>query len=137
MCRLFGHHAHPGFDLCTPLCSAENALRFQSHKHPHGWGIGWYVDGHPVIRRGTLPAHADEAFVQAAMAARSRVVVAHVRDASIGGVTAENTHPFLHGRWLLAHNGTVARFKKVQSVRDAILAEIDPDLRAELRGETD
>jgi glutamine amidotransferase len=137
MCRLFGQHARPGFDLCAPLCSAENALRFQSHKHPHGWGIGWYVDGHPVIRRGLLPAHADESFVHAATAARSRVVVAHVRDASIGAVTAENTHPFQHGRWLLAHNGTVARFKKVQAVRDAILAEIDADLRAELRGETD
>lgn len=137
MCRLFGQHAHPGFDLCAPLCSAENALRFQSHKHPHGWGIGWYVDGHPVIRRGILPAHADEQFVQAATAARSQVVVAHVRDASVGAVSAENTHPFLHGRWLLAHNGTVARFKKVQSVREAIAAEIDADLRAEIRGETD
>jgi glutamine amidotransferase len=137
MCRLFGQHAHPGFDLSAPLCSAENALRFQSHKHPHGWGIGWYSDGHPVLRRGILPAHADDTFVQAAAAARSTVVLAHVRDASIGAVTAENTHPFHHGRWLFAHNGTVARYKKVQAVRDAIAAEIDPDLRGELRGETD
>jgi glutamine amidotransferase len=137
MCRLFGHHAHPGYDRCVPLCSAENALRFQSHNHPHGWGIGWYVDAHPVLRRGILPAHADDAFVHAATAARSRIVVAHVRDASIGAVTAENTHPFQHGRWLLAHNGTVARFKKVQSVRDALLAEIDPDLRAQIQGDTD
>jgi glutamine amidotransferase len=137
MCRLFGQHAHPGFDLSAPLISAENALRFQSHKHPHGWGIGWYAGGQPEIRRGLLPAHADEAFVHAAAAARSTVVVAHVRDASIGAVTTENTHPFQHGRWLLAHNGTVARFKKVQAVREALLAEIDADLRAALRGETD
>jgi glutamine amidotransferase len=137
MCRLFGQHAHPGFDLSAPLITAENALRFQSHKHPHGWGIGWYVDGHPVIRRGVLPAHSDDTFVHAAAAARSAVVIAHVRDASIGAVTAENTHPFQHGRWLLAHNGTLARYKKVQSVRDAIVAEIDADLRAELQGETD
>ena len=137
MCRLFGQHAHPGFDLSAPLCSAENALRFQSHKHPHGWGIGWYSGGHPVIRRGILPAHADEAFVHAAAAARSTVVLAHVRDASVGAVTAENTHPFQHGVWLFAHNGTVARYKKVQSVRDAVLAEIDPDLRSAVRGETD
>ena len=137
MCRLFGQPAHAGFDPSIPLCSERNALRFQSHKHPHGWGIGWYADGHPVIRRGTLPAHSDESFVHAAAAARSTVVIAHVRDASIGAVTAENTHPFQHGRWLLAHNGTVARFKKVQAVRDAIVAEIDADLRGEIRGETD
>ncbi len=137
MCRLFGQHAHPGFDLCAPLCSAENALRFQSHAHPHGWGIGWYEDGAPVVRRGLLPAHADESFVHAARAARSAVVVAHVRDASIGPVAPENTHPFHHGLWLFAHNGTVARYKRSHRVRAAILAEIDPDLRPALRGETD
>jgi predicted glutamine amidotransferase len=137
MCRLFGQHAHPGFDLSAPLCSAENALRFQSHKHPHGWGVAWYEDGAPVVRRGILPAHADEAFVHAALAARSAVVVAHVRDASIGPVCAENTHPFHHARWLFAHNGTVARYKRSRRVREAILAEIDSDLRPAIRGETD
>ncbi len=137
MCRLFGQHAHPGFDLCEPLCSAENALRIQSHKHPHGWGIGWYRDGVPERRLGLLPAHHDEAFVAAARAACSGVVLAHVRDASIGPVTAENTHPFAHGPWLFAHNGTLARFKRSHRVRDAILAEVDPDLRGLVRGDTD
>lgn len=137
MCRLFGQHAHPGSDLCEPLCSAENALRFQSHKHPHGWGIGWYRDGVPERRLGLLPAHHDEAFVAAAREARSGVVLAHVRDASIGPVTAENTHPFVHGPWLFAHNGTLARFERSQRVREAILAEVDPDLRALVRGDTD
>jgi predicted glutamine amidotransferase len=137
MCRLFGQHAHPGFDPCEPLCSAENALRFQSHKHPHGWGIGWYRDGVPQRRLGLLAAHHDETFVAAAKGVSAGVVVAHVRDASIGRVIEENTHPFVHGRWLFAHNGTLARFKRVRSVRDALLAEIDPDLRPYVRGETD
>jgi glutamine amidotransferase len=137
MCRLYGQHGHPGADLCEPLCSAENALRFQSHKHPHGWGIGWYEAGEPVIRRGLLPAHADEYFVRAARDARSTVVLAHVRDASVGPVTPENTHPFHRGRWLFAHNGTVARYKRSHRLREAILAEIDADLRPALRGETD
>jgi glutamine amidotransferase len=137
MCRLFGQHAHPGHDLSEPLCSAENALRIQSHKHPHGWGVGWYDADAPVVRRGLLPAHADEAFVHAARAARSEVVIAHVRDASVGPVSTENTHPFHHARWLFAHNGTVARYEASAQVRVAILAEIDPDLRPALRGATD
>jgi len=137
MCRLFGQHAHPGFDLCEPLCSAENALRFQSHKHRHGWGIGWYREGAPQRVVGLLPAHDDQAFVAAARAVCSGVVVAHVRDASIGGVLEVNTHPFVHGRWLFAHNGTLARFKRSRRVRDALLAEIDADLRAGVAGETD
>jgi glutamine amidotransferase len=137
MCRLFGQHAHPGQDLCEPLCSAENALRIQSHRHPHGWGVGWYEDGAPVVRRGLLPAHADESFVHAARAARSAVVLAHVRDASVGPVTTENTHPFHHARWLFAHNGTVARYEGTARVREEILGEIDLDLRSSLRGDTD
>lgn len=137
MCRLFGQHAHLDLDPCEPLCSAQNALRFQSHRHPHGWGIGWYVDGSPHVRRGILPAHADDAFVRAGREIRSTVVVAHIREASVGPVRHENTHPFVWGRWLFAHNGTVARFHADAAVRAAVEAEIDPDLRQELRGDTD
>jgi predicted glutamine amidotransferase len=137
MCRLFGQHAHPGADACEPLCSADNALRFQSHRHPHGWGIGWYADDGPHVRRGILPAHADEAFVEAGLEVRSRIFVAHVREASVGPVHPENTHPFLSGGWLFAHNGTVARFQSEPAVRTAIEAEIDRDLRQRARGSTD
>ena len=137
MCRLFGQHAHPEFDLSEPLCTAERSLRFLSHQHPHGWGIGWWEGGDPRVRKGLLPAHSDENFVAAARGARSAVVNAHVPDASIGPVAAANTHPFAHGRWLFAHNGTVARYKKSARVRDAILAEVDPDLRPLVEGDTD
>jgi glutamine amidotransferase len=137
MCRLFAQHASPDHDLREPLCVAHNALRTQSHKHPHGWGIGWYQGGAVQLRRGVTPAHADEAFVAAAREARSEIVLAHVRDASVGAVSAANTHPFVHGRWIFAHNGTVARFKKVARVRAAVEAEIDPALRPHLAGETD
>lgn len=137
MCRLFGQHAPPDLDRCEALCRDHNALRFQSHQHPHGWGIAWYRGARVVVRRGLLPAHADEAFVEAARSARSRIVVAHVRDASVGPVAEVNTHPFVHGRWLFAHNGTVARFRRSARVRAAVEAEIDRPLRAALRGETD
>jgi len=137
MCRLFGQFADPRFDVSEPLCGAENALRTQSHKHPHGWGIAWYQGRVPTVRRGVMAAHADEAFVRAARHARSHLVLAHVRDASIGRVAIENTHPFVAGSWVFAHNGTVARFKKSRSVRDVIEGAIAPRLRARIRGDTD
>ena len=137
MCRLFGQHAPPDVDRCQALCRDRNALRFQSHRHPHGWGIAWYQGRRVVVRRGLLPAHADQAFVEAAQAAHARIVVAHVRDASVGPVTEANTHPFVHGRWVFAHNGTVARYKRSRAVRDALLASISPEHRGRLRGETD
>jgi predicted glutamine amidotransferase len=137
MCRLFGQLADPDFDVCEPLCSAHNALRTQSHRHPHGWGIAWYVDGLPQVRRGLTPAHADEAFVRAARQARSHLVLAHVRDASVGPVAPENTHPFVAGHWLFAHNGTVARYRRSARVRAGLEALIAPRLRRRVRGETD
>jgi len=137
MCRLFGQLADPRYDVSEPLCGAENALRTQSHKHPHGWGIAWYEGRLPRVRRGVMAAHADEGFVRAARRARSHLVLAHVRDASVGRVALENTHPFLAGPWVFAHNGTVARFKKSRSVRAALEREIAPRLRPRLRGDTD
>src|SRR5512134_1504235 len=137
MCRLYAQRADVASSAESSLCSSPNALRFQSHKHPHGWGVAWYEGAQPVLRRGILPAHEDDAFREAAARAHSQVVVAHVRDASVGRVCADNTHPFLHERWVFAHNGTVARFKASDRVRARIEAEIDPDLRALLCGETD
>jgi glutamine amidotransferase len=137
MCRLFGQLAGLHRSAAEPLCSAENALRTQSHLHPHGWGVAWYGARGPRVRRGVMPAHADDDFVRAGRRARSRIVIAHVRDASIGRVAIENTHPFVEGRWVFAHNGTVARYKRSRQVREALLAAISPARRSLLRGETD
>lgn len=137
MCRLFAQHADPGDPPHEPLCIARNALRAQSRKHPHGWGIGWYDASGVQVRRGVMPAHADQSFVEAARQARSEIVVAHVRDASVGQVAEENTHPFVYGPWLFAHNGTVARFRRVAKVRVGIEAHIHPAFRRALTGETD
>ncbi|HYS82319.1 MAG TPA: class II glutamine amidotransferase [Anaeromyxobacteraceae bacterium] len=137
MCRLFAQHADAHHVPHEPLCVAHNALRTQSHRHPHGWGIGWYDAAGVQVRRGVTPAHADDAFVAAAREACSEIVLAHVRDASVGAVEPCNTHPFQHGRWLFAHNGTVARFRRVAGVRRAIEAEIAPALRGLLAGDTD
>jgi glutamine amidotransferase len=137
MCRLFAQHASLDHDTHEPLCIAHNALRTQSHKHPHGWGIGWYESGDVRVRRGVMPAHADDAFVEAAREARSEIVIAHIRDASVGGVAEENTHPFVYGPWLFAHNGTVARFRRVAQVRSRLEREIHPVFLRAITGETD
>jgi glutamine amidotransferase len=137
MCRLYGQRSAAAAGAADPLCSSHNALRFQSHVHPHGWGVGWWRAGRPRVERGVLPAHADQAFCDASHRAHSRIVLAHVRDASVGAVHERNTHPFAHGPWLFAHNGTVARWRRSSRLRAAIEAEIAPALRRQLRGETD
>jgi len=137
MCRLYAQRSPSAATAAEPLCSSHNALRFQSHAHPHGWGVGWWSGAAPRVVRGLLPAHADQAFCDASHAARSRVILAHVRDASVGPVAEANTHPFALGPWLFAHNGTVARFRRSRRVREALEAAIAPRLRRRLRGDTD
>ncbi len=137
MCRLFAQRALLPSRAIEPLCRARNALRFQSHQHPHGWGIAWYTSSGIRVRKGVLPAHEDAAFLGAARLARSAVILAHVRDASVGEVSPANTHPFVNGHWTFCHNGTVARYKRSAAVREAVEAEIDAGLRPQLRGETD
>ncbi|HVE84589.1 MAG TPA: class II glutamine amidotransferase, partial [Myxococcales bacterium] len=53
---------------------------------------------------------------------------------SVGEVAVRNAHPFLHGPWAFAHNGTVRDFERHREAMEALIA---PELRSRLRGETD
>lgn len=113
MCRLYGFIAtHPTRLECS-LVVAHNALQIQSdrdqrgRRNADGWGIARrHADGFEVVR-STQPAFADRRFAAEAAQTVSRAVVAHVRAATIGEVTPHNVHPFRHGPWVMAHNGTL------------------------------
>jgi predicted glutamine amidotransferase len=137
MCRLFGFRSAVPSTARRSLARAENALRVQSRAHPHGWGIGWWEGprNHLVrLERGTGPAHAEAEFDRVAAAVSTTQAIAHVRRASVGPPGLANAHPFRHGRWLFAHNGTVSGWDRA---RAAIEAEIEPRFLAGVRGETD
>lgn len=80
--------------------------------HRDGWGIVAYVRGSPtLIGKSERPAHADESFDSAVRdldgVTPPSILIAHVRAASAGSVSLRNTHPFISGQLVLAHNGTV------------------------------
>jgi glutamine amidotransferase len=52
----------------------------------------------------------------------------------MGSVALRNNHPFAHGRWLFAHNGTIAGF---MGIRDRLLERIAPSLGPAIGGDTD
>jgi glutamine amidotransferase len=141
MCRLYGFRSsHPRKIECE-LIRAQNSLLAQSRcdssgeVHPDGWGLGCYdPDGNLSVARQPESAFAADGFRAAAGAAFSTNVIAHVRKATIGQVSAENTHPFHHRHWLFAHNGTLAGFA---AFREALLAETPDAQRAAIRGNTD
>src|SRR5258706_7228316 len=135
MCRLFGFRSNVPERVHFSLVAEKNSLKAQSVEHKDGWGIAYYDGGQaPEVVKGLGPAHSDPEFERVSNLLSSNAVLAHVRLASIRAVHLRNAHPFLHGRWAFAHNGTVANFLKRQTELEA---RISPEYRAPIRGETD
>jgi glutamine amidotransferase len=141
MCRLFAFRST--LPLCEParLCGSGNSLASQSCRdargecHVDGWGMASFDDGgEPHVTKSLRAAFSDPGFGELARSVTATALVAHVRLASVGSAALVNTHPFVHGRWVFAHNGTLEDF----TARKGPLVEAIPDdLRQMIRGDTD
>jgi len=98
------------------LLDAPASLLLQSDSQPDGVGLGTFdADGLPSVYRKPVAANRSQTFIAGAQQVRSRTFVAHIRHATGGGVTMENTHPFeQHGR-LLGHNGVIGDLEELRS----------------------
>ena len=140
MCRLYGFRASEPTKVECTLVRAQNALVSQSRSdaagrsHGDGWGIGYYRDGEGRVERRVAAAFEDLHFSVTAERVHSRTVVAHVRKATKGRNALENTHPFQHGRWMFAHNGTLTAFERLHP---RLERDCDSDLLLARRGQTD
>jgi predicted glutamine amidotransferase len=65
---------------------------------------------------------------------RADVLLGHVRQATVGVLRTENTHPFRYRQWLFAQTGTVSEFERV---RERLIQSVPEFLRGGIRGETD
>jgi predicted glutamine amidotransferase len=132
MCRLFGMSTGgPRVRAAHWLLDAPYSLRAQSHRMPHGAGLGWFsLGGEPVRDRAPLAAFENADFDLHARNVPSHTFVSHVRDASVGGLTVHNCHPFVMNDRLFAHNGVV---KGLDTLR-TWLSDVE---RAHVAGETD
>jgi glutamine amidotransferase len=134
LCRLFGFRSALPSRPHRSLVEAENAVVSQSMRHPDGWGVGWFVDDDAYVVKSATPAHACERFRRVSSRLTSHTFIVHVRRATVGAIDPMNAHPFRHGRWLFAHNGTVHGF---DALRPWVEERTDPRLRAQILGETD
>lgn len=140
MCRLYGFRANEPTRVECSLVHAQNALMAQSRGdseglvHGHGWGIAEHPNGVPFVEKRAWAADHGEYFTKSAARVYARTVIAHVRRATVGPPGIENTHPFVHGRWLFAHNGTVPDF---EAIRMRLVEAMDPLHRNEINGSTD
>lgn len=134
MCRLFGFRSVLRSRVHQSLVSADNALVNQSEEHPDGWGVAYFQQGVPHLVKTADAAVADSLFQRLSGVVRSETVLAHLRKATHGELSMVNSHPFQHGNWCFAHNGGIPGF---EDYRDELTAQIDPDLRSFILGDTD
>jgi predicted glutamine amidotransferase len=115
MCRVFGCVAAEPISVRHDLLEAANPLIRQSEEHDSGWGMAVYkrADGEePRCMRFPEAAYQDDDFIEAT-GMRGRIFNVHVRRATMGGLSPENTHPFCLGPYSFCHNGTIVRFPKL------------------------
>lgn len=131
MCRLFGLTASPRrVKASFWLLEAADSLVHQSLRNPDGAGLGFFAPFvGPVIDKEPLPAYQDPAFTREAKHVSSVTFVSHIRYATTGARTTENTHPFAMDGMLFAHNGMLEGL-------DALETKLGSDLRF-VGGDTD
>lgn len=140
MCRLYAFSATEPTKVECTLVHAQNALLSQSEgdmsgqSHSEGWGVATFSNGSPVVERQAWAAYHGEHFERTAANIYARTVLAHIRRASVGKPSLENTHPFHTRPWIFAHNGTVPNFGRVKSM---LLARTNPRAAEAIRGQTD
>jgi glutamine amidotransferase len=132
MCRLLGIASSEPTAFRTLLREAPNSLATLSEKHPDGWGIAVHEDGWHLEKQACC-AQKDSRFHESALSAEGRVLVAHIRQKTVGPSSIHNTHPFRRGRWVFAHNGTVKDVAHLRrGISSARLAEVAGDTDSEL-----
>ncbi|MEE2828204.1 MAG: class II glutamine amidotransferase, partial [Myxococcota bacterium] len=136
MCRIFAFQSRVSLKVQRSLVKAENALQSQSREHPHGWGIAYYLTGErtPHCIRSVESAFTDERFGRVSEFLTSHAVLAHVRKATVGDLTVENTHPFHWNGWSFGHNGTLFGFEQIS---DQLRARVHPRFLPVIQGDTD
>src|SRR5690242_4287052 len=115
MCRVLGCVASEPVSLRHELLHAENPMIRQSEEHDSGWGMSIYrrAEGEAATcMRFPTAAYRDLDF-RTATDSKARIFNVHVRRATMGGLTEENTHPFCLGNYSFSHNGTVLNFARL------------------------
>src|SRR5580658_2946788 len=134
MARLFGIIGNRA-DLMARVFAVEGAsLKTKAKGVPLGWGLGFYQGGEVLIRRRPIDERQEVDVAALVSDVRADVLIGHVRQATVGVLRTENTHPFRYRQWLFAQTGTLARF---DAIRDRLLSSVPEFLRGNVRGETD
>lgn len=115
MCQLLGMNCNVPTDICFSFTGFRQRGG-ATDVHSDGWGIGFFEG--KGVRLFVDPQASSESTIAELVRSypiHSLNVVAHIRKATQGVTSLENTHPFIRelwGRyWLFAHNGNLPQFQ--------------------------
>lgn len=131
MCRLFGLAAAQPVRAAFWLLEAPDSLAEQSRRNPDGYGLATFGPHGPEVEKEPVAAYADADFRREATERVSERFLAHVRYASVGAHTLENTHPFLRDGRVFAHNGHIGGLDRLEAELGADMAYVHGDTDSE------
>ena len=109
MCELFGVCARDEFYANDYL----KAFYAHSDFHPHGWGLACVSRNGALVEKESVKASQSHYLRERlSQPITEKLLLAHIRYATIGNVEYKNCHPFTGKdctgrRWTLIHNGTI------------------------------
>lgn len=136
MCRLLAWHSHTPVTAEQVIAPDSSRLAELSRVHCDGWGFAdLTADGAIETAMGWEPAHESDLFAKVTGQVATSNGMVHLRWATGDlAVSLENTHPFtasgVPGEVAFVHNGLLPQ-------ADELIDEIDSDLVAAFRGQTD
>lgn len=134
-CRFWGMIAYslPETVVLDHLINAPHSLKTLGASNYNGWGLAYYNDTEPVVRRGELPANTDPNFTMVAQElarSGSHIGLGHVRLATSGATNIPNPHPFIRYKggkwWTFGHNGGLSKETLKALIGTEYLAENPP-----------
>lgn len=108
-------------------------FRHRSEYNPCGWGFAYYPDNSAQVLKEPFKQKSSRLsrFLLNYDLIKSRTFIAHVRLASVGSLSYNNTHPFqreLDGRdFVFAHNGTLDDYQDLPLGRFKPLGDTDSE----------
>lgn len=132
MCRMFALASARSISARALLRDAPRSLCTLSNEHPDGWGVAMHDGAGWDLHRSTACAARCDRFAELAERVSARLVIAHIRQKTVGPTSLANTHPFRRGAFVFAHNGTVR-----PTALASLVALASPARLAEVAGDTD
>lgn len=130
MCELFAANAKHPLRLNDELA----AFFGDSPMHPHGWGIAVRNAQGAVDLKKAPERAVDSTACKLALASdvRAAHLLAHIRYATKGGLSYDNTHPFIGqdatGReWSFVHNGSIFHSQAIDRFQAQAKGESDSE----------